>query len=104
MVQGEDQNEHDQPKISGLDSYHRLIELQKQMIALSNQYEKAKRECDALRDEVAREVAGQIRARKGLRHRLRQSAVRYLGLFRASPAFGLVNRNRDTEPPSPANT
>jgi branched-subunit amino acid aminotransferase/4-amino-4-deoxychorismate lyase len=41
---------------TGLESYHRLIELQKQMIKLSQHHERFRRECDALRDVVTREA------------------------------------------------
>src|SRR5688500_7787526 len=49
-----------------LEPYRRLIGLQKQMIALSHQHERAKRERDTLREEVAREVADHLRTRKSL--------------------------------------
>lgn len=101
MAQGE-HNGNDQPMATGLDSYRRLIELQKQMIVLSQQYEKAKRECDALRDEVAQEVIDQVRARRSLRHRLHQSAVKYLNLFRPNPVTWLANPNHDLRPPPSA--
>jgi hypothetical protein len=41
------------PVATGLESYRRLIELQKQMIELSQHHAKSRRECDALRTVVA---------------------------------------------------
>lgn len=67
---------------TGLDSYRRLIELQKQMIELSQHHERSRRECEALRARVAREAAEQARERQGAVARLRASAVR---LFKRSP-------------------
>lgn len=67
-----------------LEPYRRLIELQKQMIELSQQHEQAKRERDTLREEVAREVADHVRARKSLRHRIQRSAVKLLRRWRLS--------------------
>jgi hypothetical protein len=66
------------PKDDGLESYRRLIELQKQMIELSQQHEQSKRECNALRDQVAREVARRLLVRRTLRHRMQQSATKLL--------------------------
>jgi hypothetical protein len=75
------------PKHSGLESYRRLIELQKQMIELSRQHEESKRECAALRDRVTREMTSRIRTRKTLRHRIQRSASTWL---KRVPGVGLI--------------
>ena len=64
MVPSDEMLERAKPEVTGLESYRRLIELQKQMIALSQHHERARRECEALRATVAREVAEQARGRQ----------------------------------------
>lgn len=87
MLRDDDKLERAKPEVTGLESYRRLIELQKQMIELSQLHEQAKRERDVLWEKVTREIAGQMRARKGLRYRLQQSAAKYLKRFRAWPMW-----------------
>jgi len=82
MARSDEKLEGARPEETGLESYRRLIELQKQMIELSQHHERSRRECDALRDVVAREVAEQIRLRQSPGARLRASAVK---LFKRSP-------------------
>ena len=77
-----DKMEKGQKVVDDLESYRRLIELQKQMIELSQHHERSRRECDALRDVVAREVAEQARGRQSPMGRLRISAAK---LFKRSP-------------------
>ena len=45
--------------VNGLESYHRLVELQKEMIQLAQQNERAKQKCAELRELVATEVIAQ---------------------------------------------
>lgn len=78
MLRDDEKLERAKPEATGLESYRRLIELQKQMIELSQQHERSRRECEALRDVVAREVA----ARRSATGRLRNSAAK---LFKGSP-------------------
>jgi hypothetical protein len=73
------------PPGDGLESYRRLIELQKQMIELSHQHEQSKRECAALREQVAREVTTRLNPGRTLRQRLQRSAGNWL---RRIPGFG----------------
>ena len=61
-----------------LEPYRRLIHIQKQLAEMAKQNEQTKRECDALREQMAREVVESLRSRSGLRHRLRTSAFRLL--------------------------
>ena len=82
MVPSDEMLERAKPEVTGLESYRRLIELQKQMIALSQHHERARRECEALRATVAREVAEQARSRQGAVARWRATAVK---LFKRSP-------------------
>ncbi len=84
MLRDDEQLERAKPEATGLESYRRLIELQKQMIELSQQHERSRRECEVLRDVVAREVA----ARRSAVGRLRNSAGK---LFKSSP-FALARQ------------
>ena len=70
-----------------LTPYRRLIELQKEMIACSQQHAHSKREQDVLRKQVARELDRLIRRRGTLRHRLRRSTAR---LITRLPGFALI--------------
>jgi hypothetical protein len=66
------------PSGDALKAYRRLIELQKQMIELSQQHEQARRECDTLREEVARNWFATSRTRTGLRQRPPWSVAKFL--------------------------
>ncbi|HEX5219346.1 MAG TPA: hypothetical protein VFZ59_07235 [Verrucomicrobiae bacterium] len=86
------------PKASSLESYRRLIELQKQMIELSREHEETKRECAALREQVAREMTKRSRERKKLPQRLQQSAGKLLkrvpGWGSLETKFGMFNNKQ----------
>jgi len=82
MARNDEKLEWAKPTATGLESYRRLIELQKQMIELSQHHERSRREYDALRDVVAREVAGQARGRHSTVARFRASAGKW---FKRSP-------------------
>ncbi|KAB2649642.1 MAG: hypothetical protein DVB33_06180 [Verrucomicrobia bacterium] len=73
MSRSDEKLEWAKPVATGLESYRRLIELQKQMIELSQHHAKSRRECDALRTVVAREVA----ARHSAVGRMRNSAGKF---------------------------
>ena len=75
------------PKATSLESYRRLIELQKQMIELSREHEETKRECAVLREQVAREITKKSRSRKSLPHRIQQSAGK---LLKRVPGLGSI--------------
>lgn len=78
MHQGDEKLEGAKPGATGLDSYRRLIELQKQMIELSQHHEQSRRECEVLRGVIAKEVAEQVRGRQSMGRRIRTSALRLL--------------------------
>lgn len=82
MARSDDKLERAKSEVTDLRAYRRLIELQKQMIELSQHHERCRRECEALREVVTREVLEQARARQSPTARLRASAVR---LFKRSP-------------------
>lgn len=82
MARSDDKLERAKPEATGLEPYRRLIELQKQMIELSQHHERSRRECDALRDVVAREVAQRARQLNSPTARWRSSAGK---LFKLSP-------------------
>ena len=88
MARSDDKLEGTKPGENGLESYRRLIELQKQMIELSQHHERSRRECDALRDVVAQEVAEHVRGRNSTVARLRATAGK---LFKRSP-FALARQ------------
>lgn len=103
MARSDDKLERAKPKVTGLESYRRLIELQKQMIELSQQHEQAKRDRDALREKVAREVAEHLIARRSLRYRWRGKLEKILKRLRFSKVanpFRLTGRIRTTASPS----
>lgn len=77
MYRGVEDVDSSRQAAGDLDQYRRLIELQKQMIKLARQNEKAKLHCAALREKVAREVAARLN-RKSLSQRLRQKAKKVL--------------------------
>jgi len=81
-----------------LEPYRRLVELQKQMIELAQQHVQSKRRCDALREQMVREVTDQRPVRRGLRHRLQQSAAKLLkrvpGFAAGKPKFGAFNHKQ----------
>ena len=76
----------DEPVVSDLDVYRQLVELQKQMIQLSQQNEQARQTCAALRAQVAAEAT----ARPGARPALRSKASR---AFKMLPGMGVVKSN-----------
>ena len=67
-----------------LEPYRRLVELQKQVIALAEQNEKARQECASLRDRMAAEVIGPLPTRRSLSRRLREQAAK---VWRRLPRF-----------------
>jgi len=75
------------PKAGGLESYRRLIELQKQMIELSREHEETKRECATLREQVAKEMTKKSRSRRTLQHRIQVSARK---LLKRVPGMGSI--------------
>jgi len=63
-----------------LEAYHRLVELQKQMIELDHKRERALRECKLLREQIAKAIAARLHSEPSLQRRL-QSAVWRLNQF-----------------------
>jgi len=74
MLQTIKEVQADAQSVNGLESYHRLVELQKQMIQLAQQNERAKQKCAELRELVAAEVI----ARTDSRHSPRPKANKAL--------------------------
>jgi hypothetical protein len=69
MLQAIKEIQTDAQSVNGLASYQRLVELQKQMIQLAQQNERAKRECAELRELVATEAIARMDSRRSLRPR-----------------------------------
>ena len=67
MLQTIKEVQTDAQSVNGLESYHRLVELQKQMIQLAQQNERAKQECAELRELVATEVIARMDSRRSPR-------------------------------------
>ena len=74
MARGEHGGRTGEPEGGDLEPYHRLIELQKQMMDLIQQNARAERECAALRKQLLRDVEALARSRRSLPERLRASA------------------------------
>ncbi len=95
MLQVRNENPGMKKAMDDLAPYRRLVELQKQMIELAQQHEQSKRRRDALRDQMVREVTDRRPVRRGLRHRLQQSAAKLLkrvpGFAAGKPNFGALN-------------
>jgi hypothetical protein len=101
MSRGRNENPGMKKVADDLEPYRRLVELQKQMIELAQQHEQSKRRRDALREQMLREVTDRRPVRRGLRHRLQQSAAKLLkrvpGLAAEKPDLGAFN---DKQPSS----
>ncbi len=103
MSRGRNENPGMKTAVKELDPYRRLVELQKQMIELAQQYEQAKRQRDALHEQMVHEAAGRRHDRRGLRHRLQRSAARLLKRVpgfapeKTSPARSTTNHHRYVE-------
>jgi hypothetical protein len=95
MSQGRNENPGMKKAVDDLAPYRRLVELQKQMIELAEQHEQSKRRRDALRDQMVREVTNRRSVRRGLRHRVQQSAAKLLkrvpGFTAGKTNFGALN-------------
>ncbi len=68
-----------------LTPYRRLVELQKEMIALSQKHEHSKREGAELREQVAREVEMLVRRRASFSQRLRRSTAKFIARLPGFP-------------------
>jgi regulator of replication initiation timing len=69
MARGIQAVQTDASSTDALESYRELIELQKQIIELAQQNERAKLECRQLRDRVAAEVVNQAGTQRSLRQK-----------------------------------
>jgi hypothetical protein len=85
MSRGEEKLSVTTPNEDALKAYRRLIELQKQMIELSQQHEQARRACDTLRQEVARNWTARSRTKLSFRPRAQWSVTKFL---KRLPGFG----------------
>jgi len=74
MCQGVEEVQSGKQAAGDLEQYRRLVELQKQMIKLARQNEKARRECESLRERVAVEAIASLKKRRSLHQHLRQKA------------------------------
>src|ERR1017187_6921968 len=98
MLRGKNENPRMKKVADDLEPDRLLIELQNQMIELAQQHEQSKRQCDALRELMVRELADRRSVRRGLQHRLQQSAAKLLkrvpGFAAGKPNFGAFNHKQ----------
>jgi predicted nucleic acid-binding Zn-ribbon protein len=78
MARGKETLQNGKQVADDLEPYRRLIEIQKQLVHLSKQHEATRREFDALRERVARELTEAPRAKAGVSQRLRRSVAKLL--------------------------
>jgi predicted nucleic acid-binding Zn-ribbon protein len=78
MARGKEMLRNGKQVADDLEPYRRLIEIQKQVMDLSKKHEATRREFDALRERVARELTEAPRAKNGVPQRLRRSMSKLL--------------------------
>ena len=66
-----------------LELYHHLVELQKEIIRLAQQNERAQQECLKLREQVVGEAAGRADARRTVRQKANAALVQLPGIATA---------------------
>ncbi len=87
MYRDGEENQMGKRVADDLTPYRRLIELQKEMIALSHKNEHSRRERAVLREQVAREVGLLVRRRASFSHRLRRSTAKFITRL---PGFAFI--------------
>jgi predicted nucleic acid-binding Zn-ribbon protein len=78
MTRGKEMLKSGKQVADDLEPYRRLIEIQKQVMDLSKKHEATRREFDALRERVARELTEAPRPKAGVHQRLRRSVSKLL--------------------------
>ena len=78
MARGKEMLQNRKQVADDLEPYRRLIEIQKQVMDLSKKNEANRREFDALRERVARELTEAQRPKAGVHQRLRRSVSKLL--------------------------
>src|ERR1043166_10035142 len=78
MPKGKKKIQPAKPTGDELEAYRRLLEIQKQVAKMAKLHERTRRECDALREQVASDAIASLRRRGGLRYRLRLSTYKLL--------------------------
>ncbi len=66
-----------------LELYHQLVELQKEIIRLAQQNERAEQECLRLREQVAGEASSRVDARRTIRQKANAALVQLPGIATA---------------------
>jgi hypothetical protein len=98
MSRGRNENPGVNTTARDLEPYHRLVDLQKQMIELTEQHKQTKRRRDDLHEQMAREATDRRHDHRGLRHRLQRSAARLLkrvsGFTTVMTALGTSNHKQ----------
>lgn len=77
--------------------YQQLVELQKEIIRLAQQNERAEQECTKLRELVATEVSGQLEARRSVWRKANGALVQLPGITTAKTELvSLMNKQTST--------
>ena len=100
MGKGEETNQTAKQAGPDLEPYRRLIETQKELVRMAKQHEEARLQYEALRDQIARELAAPANGKRTLRHRIRRVASRLFKRPRRGSAAetSLPGINNDKQP------
>lgn len=82
---------------NGLELYQQLVELQKEIIRLAQQNERAEQECTKLREQMAAEVSGRREARRSVWRKANGALVQLPGITTAKTGLvSLINKQTST--------
>ena len=81
------------PVVDELEKYQQLVELQKQIIALAQQNERAEQACSALREQMVSEVVSHASSQKNLRRKATRNLRSLPGLSLAKPDWASLMIN-----------
>jgi hypothetical protein len=99
MPNGREMSQTSHQVANDLEPYLRLIEIQKQLIEMARRHEQTRRECEALRAQVAREAIAPLRWPKRLRQAIHRSASKLFGRPAPVPAPRLPFRKLEQKQP-----
>lgn len=85
------------PSTAELEPYHQLVELQKEIIRLAQQNERAELECTKLREQMAAEVSGRREARRSVWRKANGALVQLPGITTVkADLVSLLNKQTST--------
>jgi hypothetical protein len=95
MMNGRETHQHGPGIVADLEPYRRLIETQRALIEMARKHEQTRRECDALREIMARQVMKRPSWTQFMFHRVQQSLFRVIKrlppVTAAEPGFDALN-------------